>query len=70
MSSFPKIKFYRSSISGKILVGGQTSTNDIEKLVPRVNHGSHYDPTYSMTAIKEIFENTILTLPILQLIES
>ena len=31
---------------------------------------NHYDPVYSTVAIKEIFDNMILNLPVLQLIES
>ena len=35
-----------------------------------MNYGPHFDLTYSTIAIKEIFDNMTLTLPILQLIES
>ena len=69
-NSFPKIKFYKSNISGKILMGGRTSLNEIEKLVPRVNYDSSGDTIHSIVAIKEIFNDITLTLPILQLIES
>ena len=71
--TFPNIKFYRSHITGKVLVGRRVPLNEIERITQRVScigETAYSKPENSTIAIREIFKNMQLTLSILQMIES